>query len=110
MADLPWSVHSDAAPERDYVALLSYLPLRSAWRIPWLVLYMLRIRRQLRASSGLVGYALRAQLVAKRFWTLSAWEDEAALQDFVVAPLHVAVMKALAPYMGPTGFTAWTVP
>jgi hypothetical protein len=109
MAELPWYAHSSAVPERDYVALLSYLPLRNSWRIPWLLLYSVRIRRQLRATSGLIGYSLRAQLAAKRFWTLSVWEDEAALQGFVAAPPHVAVMKALVPHMGATRFTRWTV-
>jgi heme-degrading monooxygenase HmoA len=109
VADLPWSSHSVAAPERDYVALLSYLPLHSRWRIPWLLLYMVRVRRQLRTSSGLIGYSLRAQLGAKRFWTLSAWDDEAVLQAFVAAPPHVEIMRVLAPYMGMTRFTRWEV-
>jgi len=52
---------------------------------------------------------LRAQLAAKRFWTLSVWEDETALRAFVAAPPHAAVMKALAPHMGATRFTRWTV-
>jgi hypothetical protein len=51
----------------------------------------------LRANSGLIGYSLRAQFAARRFWTLSVWEDEAVLQAFVTAPPHAAVMKALPP-------------
>ena len=51
----PWQSNSRAAPERDYLALLSYLPLNSAWHLPKLVLYSTRIRRQLRTSSGLIG-------------------------------------------------------
>lgn len=109
MAELPWQSHSPAAPERDYVALLSYLPLYSGWSIPRLLLYNARIRGQLRTSAGLVGYSLRARLAAKRFWTLSVWEDETALGAFVAAPPHAAAMKALAPYMGATRFTRWTV-
>ena len=109
MAELPWHSHSPAAPERDYVALLSYLPLNSGWSIPRLLLYATRIRRQLRTSGGLVGYSLLARLAAKRFWTLSAWEDETALRSFVSAPPHAAVMKALAPHMGASRFTRWTV-
>jgi hypothetical protein len=35
----------------------------------------------------------------------AVWEDEAALQAFVTAPPHAAVMKALAPHMGATRFT-----
>ena len=106
---MPWQSHSPAAPERDYVALLSYLPLYSGWSIPRLLLYNARIRRQLGTSAGLVGYSLRARLAAKRFWTLSVWEDETALGAFVAAPPHAAVMKALAPHMGATRFTRWTV-
>ncbi|MFZ1119548.1 MAG: antibiotic biosynthesis monooxygenase [Candidatus Binataceae bacterium] len=109
MTESPWQSHSRTAPERDYVALLSYLPLNSAWHLPRLVLYSTRIRRQLRTSSGLIGYSLRARVAAKQFWTLSAWEDAAALQAFVAAPPHVAIMKALAPYMGATRFVRWSV-
>jgi len=109
MPELPWETRSGAVPERDYVALLSYLPLNSGWRIPWLLLHAARIRQQLRGSSGLIGYSLRAQLAAKRFWTLSVWEDGAALHTFVAAPPHVAIMKALAPHMGRTRFARWTV-
>ena len=47
--------------------------------MPWLMLQSIGIQRQLRASRGLIGYSLRARLAVKRFWTLSAWEDEAAL-------------------------------
>ena len=97
VSESPWQSYSAAAPDREYVALLSYLPLNSAWRIPWLVLYSTRIRRQLSTSPGLIGYSLRAQVAAKRCWTQSAWEDAAALQAFVAEPPHVAIMKALAP-------------
>jgi hypothetical protein len=72
-------------------------------------LYSTRVRRQLSTSPGLIGYSLRAQIVAKRFWTLSVWEDAAALQAFVSGPPHVAIMKALAPYMGVTRFVRWNV-
>jgi heme-degrading monooxygenase HmoA len=85
------------------------LPLNSAWRLPWLILYSTRIRRQLRTSSGLIGYSLRARLAAKQFWTLSVWADEAALQAFVTARPHLAVMKALASHMGATRFVRWNV-
>ena len=95
MAELPWPSRSRAAPERDYVALLSYLPLNSGWSIPRFLLYNTRIRRQLRTSAGLVGYSLRARLAAKRFFTLSLREDEVAVRAFVAAPPHAAVMKAL---------------
>ena len=109
MPETPWQSYSRTAPERDYVALLSYLPLNSAWSLPRLVLYSTRIQRQLRTSSGVIGYSLRARLAAKQFWTLSVWEDGADLQAFVAAPPHLAVMTAMAPYMGATRFVRWNV-
>jgi quinol monooxygenase YgiN len=109
MTETPWQSYSRAAPERDYVALVSYLPLNSAWSLPRLVVNSTRIQRQLRTSSGLIGYSLRARLAAKQFWTLSVWEDEATLQAFVAEPPHVAVMTAMAPYMGATRFVRWNV-
>jgi hypothetical protein len=109
VSESPWQSYSRATPERDYVALLSYLPLNSAWHVPRLVLYSTRIRRQLRVSSGLIGYSLRARITSKQFWTLSVWEDAADLQAFVVGPPHVAIMKAMAPFMGATRFVRWNV-
>jgi hypothetical protein len=55
------------------------------------------------------GDCLLAWLAAKWLWTLSVWEDETALRAFVAPPQHAAVMKALAPHMGATRFTSWTV-
>jgi hypothetical protein len=106
MATTPWKSYSTADPEREYAALLSYLPLKRAWRLPWLILQSIRIQRQLRASRGLIGYSLRAQLAVKRFWTLSAWEDEATLQRFVRAPPHVEIMTATRPAHGQDEFRA----
>jgi quinol monooxygenase YgiN len=108
MPTLPWRFFDHAEPERHYVALLSYLPLRSGRHVPGFLLHTLRIRAQLRRSRGLLGYSLRAELAAKRFWTLSAWQDEASLQDFVHARHHARTMTALTPHMGATRFIRWT--
>ena len=73
------------------------------------MLQSIGIQRQLRASRGLIGYSLRARLAVKQFWTLSAWEDEAALLGFVRASPHVEIMTTPAPYMGKTSFVRWKV-
>jgi len=59
--------------------------------------YSTRIQRQLRTSSGLIGYSLRARLASKRFWTLSAWEDAATLQAFVAARNKSGSQKSESP-------------
>ena len=107
--DAPWTKLAAAEESREYVALLSYLPLRSFLRIPQFFRYTMQIQRQMRQTPGVIGYALRAKTLQKNFWTLSVWESDKALMDFVRAAPHGEVMKSIAPYMGPTKFTRWKV-
>jgi heme-degrading monooxygenase HmoA len=65
--------------------------------------------RQLAAAQGLLGHSVLARPFSKRFWTLSAWENEAALRAFVQHPPHVRLMAALTPHMGETKFVRWMV-
>jgi hypothetical protein len=109
MATVPWQSFRPAEPERQYFVLLSYLPLKRAWRIPWFLIHTVRIMGQLRKSRGLLGYSLRARLTAKSFWTLSVWQDEGALRSFVHALPHAGTMAALSPHMGETKFTTWAL-
>ncbi len=106
---LPWRFFGSAESDRQYVALLSFLPLKHGWRIPWFLLHTVRIMNQLPKTRGLVGYSLRAQLLAKRFWTLSVWEDESALTGFVHAQPHTQTMDVMMPHMGETKFVTWSV-
>ena len=105
----PWRTFGSPEPERDYVALLSYLPLKSYWRIPHFLFYTVQVVKQLASAEGMLGYSVLARLVSKRFWTLSAWKDEAALRAFVQHPPHVRIMTALTPHMGETKFARWMV-
>ena len=109
MSTQPWRSFKRTEPDRRYVCLVSYLPLASGRHVPGLLLYAMRITAQLRKSRGLLGYSLRAQLMTKEFWTLSAWEDEASLRDFVRAQPHGRAMTALVSYMGKTRFIRWTI-
>lgn len=109
MAVIPWRSFGRPQPERRYLCLLSYLPLADRRHIPGFLLSTVRIMAQLRKSRGLLGYSLRAQAIAKRFWTLSVWEDEESLGDFVRAPPHGRTMTALVPRMGKTRFIRWMI-
>lgn len=105
----PWESSVAPSPERGYVALLSYLPLKSYSRLLPFFVYTFQIAKQLASAQGLVGYSLLARPLSKRFWTLSAWENDAALQAFVQHPPHVRIMTALAPHMEKTEFVRWPV-
>jgi hypothetical protein len=108
--DIPWKTLAVADSQREYVALLSYLPLKKYRTIPRFFRFTFQVQKQLRDTPGVLGYSVRAKILSRNFWTLSAWEDEKTLMEFVRKVPHGEVMKALAPHMGPTEFTRWKVP
>ena len=107
MAELPWKSFAQPVPDREYVAILTYLPLTSFSILPRFFYYSARIQSQVKSAPGLIGYSLVAHLLAKRFWTLSVWEDEAALEGFVRQQPHRQAMISLRRYMRDSAFTRW---
>ena len=107
MPAMPWK--SFAAPEsdREYTAMVSYLPLNRFRALPKFLRYTRQIQRQLASSDGLVGYSMDANIVGKEFWTLSVWEDAQALRRFVHRNPHDEIMRDLLPDMGRTEFVRW---
>ena len=108
MPVIGWRALRTPEPHSDYVVMASRLPLRRHRSVPTFLRLTWSVTRQLGRSEGLVGYALDAQLGAKTFWTLSAWESRAALDRFARAEPHAGVMRALQPKMGATRFLTWT--
>ena len=107
--DMPWTSFGTSDANREYSALLSYLPLKTYRAIPAFLRFSFQIQSQLRNTPGVVGYSLRAKPLSRNFWTLSAWTDENALMEFVMKIPHAQAMKSLMPHMGPTKFTKWRV-
>lgn len=102
-----WKMIEAADEHREYLVLLSYLPLKRYLKLPAFLRYTLQIERQLKTANGLIGYSLQAELLKKRFWTLSVWLDEQSLMNFVLKIPHDEVMKSLAGHMDQTKFTRW---
>jgi hypothetical protein len=107
MPTIPWRAVRRPEPDAEFLVMASRLPLRSITKVPLFMGLTVSVVRQLERTDGLVGYSLRAQPLAKTFWTLSAWTDEDALGAFAAAMPHVSVMAKLRPHMGPTRFTTW---
>ena len=104
-----WISFADPLPDKQYVAVLSYLPLRTWWALPYFLYCARRIRGQLHNTPGLIGYSLQSHIAAKRFWTLSVWDNEVALTNFVHKNPHNEAMMTLHRFMGGTQFVRWTV-
>jgi hypothetical protein len=109
MPTKPWVTYRPPDPEREYHAILSELPMKRFRDLRTFFGYSFRIQDQLREAPGLVGYSLIARIFGKQFWTLSVWEDEAALRSFVAQPPHSRAMVALQGKMGRTQFVQWTL-
>lgn len=105
----PWATFRQPDPERDYLVLLTVLPLKRFRDLGAFLLYTWRIAGQLRRTPGVLGYSLLVHILQRQFWTLSVWEGEAALQQFVAAPPHSQVMRALQEKMGRTHFVRWNM-
>jgi len=108
MAAFAWSAHTTLPAEQECVVMASRLPLRRYRHVPAFLRHTLAIRRQLRGTDGLVGFALDAELLRKTFWTVSAWTDRAALAAFNHADPHHSRVIKIRPAMDATTFVTWT--
>ena len=109
MPTIPWTRISSPAPDKTYLALISYLPLRHFRAIPDFFRFSLQTHRQLKTTPGVIGYCLEAKPFSRKFWTLSVWEDQKSLNNFVRQIPHSQIMQALAPHMGKSQFARWSV-
>jgi hypothetical protein len=105
--DMPWKMLTSPDRSREYLALLTFLPLERYVQIPRFLSFTFRIQSQLARTPGVIGYALRAKPWVKNFWTLSVWESDQALMDFVRNDPHALAMASIV--MGPTSFTRWKI-
>src|SRR5260370_8186710 len=96
--DSPWIKFATPDTSREYLALLSYLPLKKYRPIPTFLRYLFQIQRQLRATPGVIGYSLRPKVLSRNFCTLSAWSDAETLMALVPKLPHAQPMKALIPH------------
>lgn len=105
---LPWSSGPAAGRAGDEIVVMaSRLKLKSLVRVPRFFILSGGVLRQVQQSQGAVGVALRADPWRKTFWTLSAWENRAALQSYIKTDPHFAVMAKLRPAMRESLFVSW---
>ena len=107
MPALPWKSFAAPKSDREYTAMVTYLPLNRFRALPKFMKYTRQIQLQLVGSEGLVGYSMDANVIGKEFWTLSVWEDAQALRRFVHRTPHDEVMRDLLADMGKTEFVRW---
>ena len=108
---LPWKAFGEPQPEREYLVVLTFLPLRRLSKLPLFLASVRKIRQQLDAGpGGLIGYSLLAKPLRSNYWTLSVWDDADALGRFIEESPHRDVMQALPQVLRGFGVTRWTSP
>lgn len=110
MPALPWTTPKPPRPGDGPVTVMaSRLELRQLRDVPPFLTAALRIRRQMLGSPGALGVSLIARPLHRTFWTLSAWQDQAALSAAVGREPHRQLMKRFRPRMAGSAFITWAV-
>ena len=107
MPTLPWTVPNTPPPGTEVYVFASRFETRTLWGALRFLAGTPAVWRQVRRSPGVHGATLKAKPLKRTFWTLSAWESKAALQDFVRAGAHGPTARGLAPQMRDASFTTW---
>jgi len=108
VAATPWKALKEPVPDRDYLVLLTYLPIRRLLRLPQFLRYVKAVQEQLDGTDGLVGWSMLARPFRSKYWTLSVWEDDAALQAFVHERPHVDTMGLITQDLSGFWTRRWT--
>ena len=109
MPDLPWTGQSELERESTYLVMASILRLTRITSTMRFFRAAAAVRKQLAGAEGLEGYSLRAKPLSRRYWTLSIWADQTALDGFIRTPPHLGVMSSLKPFMAQTKFVQWEI-
>jgi heme-degrading monooxygenase HmoA len=81
--------------EQTQYVMASRLELSSTRHLPRFLRDSIRVNRQVKSAPGRIDSKLRADFGKLTFWTLSSWEDEAAMRAFVRTQPHLDVMRDL---------------
>jgi hypothetical protein len=109
MPALPWTTVRRPEPDAEIFVMATHLPVTRFRYVPGFLLDTQRIRRQLAAAEGLLGYSLDAQVLRRQFRTASAWESREAAMAFARAEPHATLMRRDPQRMGDSRFRTWTV-
>ncbi|MBO2464793.1 DUF3291 domain-containing protein [Actinomadura violacea] len=109
MPTLPWIPVQPADPDAEVTVMASRLEVRSLRHVPGFLLASMTLLRQARRSDGAHGVTLKAQLLGRTFWTLSAWRDEKAIRAYAAAEPHRSSMRAKRAVMRDSTFVFWQV-
>lgn len=111
MPTIPWTgPKSPPSADGSVTVMASRFELLRLRDVPSFLVAALRIRRQMLGSPGALGVSLVARPAQRRFWTLSAWQDPAALRSAIGHQPHRQTMQRFPPRMVGSCFVTWAAP
>ena len=95
--------------ERMTFVSLTRLRIRSFRFVPLFALYTWRALRQIRRASG---FQIGALLADRKwtFWTITAWDSEESMRQFMVSGAHKDAMPHLLEWCDEASVAHWTQP
>ncbi|MGI5200439.1 hypothetical protein ACQEU6_02360 [Spirillospora sp. CA-108201] len=106
MPTLPWV--GPGGTKSEVLVMASRLEVRRLREVPGFFLASVALWRQARRSSGVHGLGLKAELLKRTFWTVSAWSDKKALYAYARAEPHHSTMRRLRSVTHESTFVFWT--
>lgn len=110
MPTLPWITVNQPATGDEPLVMASRLEVRSLRQVPGFLLSSLALLQQARRSPGALGVALKADLLKRTFWTVSAWTDKAAVHAYAATEPHKSTMRRKRAVMRESTFVFWNAP
>lgn len=109
MPTIPWmTVDHPSAPEA--LVMASRLEVTSLRQVPGFLMASMALLLQARRSPGALGVSLKADLLKRTFWTVSAWTDRQAVHAYAAAEPHRSTMRRKRAVMKESTFVFWTAP
>lgn len=82
------------------------LRLRSPFYFPLFLIHAITSFEQAKKAAGNLGVQTRQQ-AGKTFWTLSVWEDEAAMRNYMMSGAHRQAMPKLMKWCDEASVAHW---
>jgi len=88
---------------------LTRLRIRSIRFLPFFFLHAIRSQNQVKRAPGFLAGALLPD-EHRTFWTMTAWDSEASMRQFMLSGAHKAAMPKLIHWCDEASVTHWTQP
>jgi hypothetical protein len=88
-----WKAGCIATPEFPIYISATRFTFARVWHMPFIFWHALRLRKVWTTFCGGVGVSMCADFFARTTYTVSVWQREDNLRAFVVAPIHLRMMR-----------------